>query len=184
MTARRYLRTAFGLVVGLAFCAAPGADAQSGDSLNPLKALDKATLKGFLEQPLFDPARRLPPVVSAPAVAAAAPVAAPPEPPPTLHLLGVIHGLRDIAIVHRDNDRKTVILHTGDRVGAWKVTVLPSAGVRLRNGDRAFDYALFAKPGAGVGPVAAEPEPDFGGLPGVSTPTMDARNARLQRRTY
>lgn len=186
MTARRHRRMAVSLASGLFVFAISPVAAQHGEapSLNPLQVLDKATLKGFLEQPLFDPSRRLPPVARAAVVVVAR--SAPPsvEPPPVLHLLGVIHGQRDMAIVHRDNDEKTVVLHTGDLLGAWRVTVLPPVGVRLRDGDRAFDYALFGKTGASAGPVPVATDPGVEGSPALLTPAMTTRNARLQRRTY
>lgn len=149
---------ALAILLGSTFCAVAWADAGPAPaSPNPLRALDKASLSAFVEQPLFDPARRLPPPV--PFVAPLPQqVTAPTVEPPALRLLGVIHGARDVAIIHRADSAKAEMLTTGDSVGPWRVTVLP-VGVRLTDGDRAYDYALFAKGGAAIGPVPAPTPP-------------------------
>lgn len=171
---------------GLAFVLLAGSLAHAGQnpngdavhaSINPLRALDKASFKSFVERPLFDPARRLPPPFAA---MVSQPAAAPPEPPPNVHLLGVIQGKIDLAIVGQDGNTKTQMLSSGDHIGDWQVTVLPSVGLRLRNAERVVDYGLFDKGNAMSQPIAS-------GIEAISPPpppTMAARNARLQRRTY
>jgi hypothetical protein len=132
------------------------AEATSDTSLNPLATtLEKAKLRSFLEAPLFDPSRRLPPVE--------APIVAPPppppivrvEPPPRVHLLGVIQGKPTVAFVKLGDDARTMTLQGGDHLSDWAVTILP-ASIRLRNGSRAFDYALFSKGGMAAGPVPVD----------------------------
>ena len=130
--------------------------AQEGPSrlLNPLAALDKTTLKGFVERPLFEPSRR-PPIV--------APLAEPPPSPaavqpPTLRLVGIVEGSRSLrAIVHRADINVTETLQTGDHLGAWTIKVMPGT-LRLASGDRAFDYAMF-RDGAKSGPIPVAPVP-------------------------
>ena len=139
------------LVFGAALLAAisdllvTGAYAEDIDSLNPIAALDKGALDTFVQRPLFDPARQLPtPPPPFAAAAAAPPPPPPPEPPPVLQLIGVVHGRRDLAIVHQNGNEKTMILHTGERIGSWTVVVRPPAGVSLRDGDRTVDFKIFA----------------------------------------
>lgn len=125
------------------------------ESLNPMATVPRASLDAFVEEPLFDPTRRLPPPVVAPPYVPPPVVQAPPEPPPALHLLGVVGGADAIAVV-RTPDGKTAYLRSGDRLGAWTVRVLPM-GLRIRSGDRLFDYGLFTVPDRGAGPTAVDP---------------------------
>ena len=141
MTRRPLVCATFAAV--LLAASAGRAAAQDTVSLNPLTTLDKAALTGFVERPLFDPERRLPP--PAPVLAEAPPPPAPVEPAPSLQLLGIVHGLHDMAIVHRDGGQQTIVLHTGDKLGSWTVTVRPPVGVSLSSGDRTVDFAIFAK---------------------------------------
>ena len=129
--------------------------AQAGSSrlLNPLASLDKATLKGFVERPLFEPSRR-PPVLAAPLVNL------PPSPamvqPPMLRLIGIVEGLHSLsAVVHRSDINATETLHTGDHLGVWVIEVLPDT-LRVASGDRAFEYAMF-RDGARSGPTPVPP---------------------------
>ena len=111
-------------------------------SSNPLASLDKALLKGFVEQPLFEPSRQ-PPVVTPPNAYVAPPMPAVVEPPPPLRLLGLIEGADFLAAVVRRNDTgRTETLHPGDHIGSWVVHIMP-ATLRMVNGDRSYDYALF-----------------------------------------
>ena len=136
-----------------------GARDEAARSLNPLAALDKATLSGFVEQPLFEPSRHRP--VAAPRLVYVAPPPPPVvEPPPSLRLLGLVEGARSsAAVVHRNDTGKTETLRPGDRIGSWVVQIMPAA-LRVMSGDRTFDYALF-RGGPQQGPVAAEAPPPF-----------------------
>ena len=70
-------------------------------SPNPLASLDQATLKAFVEQPLFELSRRQP-VVAPPYVYVAPPVPTFIEQPPSLRLLGLVESTRSIfAVVYR-----------------------------------------------------------------------------------
>ncbi len=136
--------------------------AQDGSSrlLNPLASLDKATLKGFVERPLFQPSRRPP--------SPAAPLAElpPPSPaviqPPTLRLIGIVEDLHSLsAVVHRSDTNATETLHTGDHLGAWVIEVMPGT-LRVASGDRAFEYAMF-RSGSQSGPTPVAPVPPASG---------------------
>jgi hypothetical protein len=151
--------------------------AADGSSPNPLRSLDKTRLKAFVEAPLFDPTRRLPPPVAVLAAPPPPPVVTTEDPPPNLHLLGVIQGAHDIAIVRRGDDPKTETLSSGDHVGPWEVTVLPTVGIRLTSGTRAFDYALFTKAGAPTDPTAVSPTDTTSAIP-----SRDAGDARPPKR--
>jgi hypothetical protein len=130
--------------------------------INPVRSIDQVQLKGFLERPLFDPSRQLPPVLApVPIRAVESVVAAPPQPPPVLHVTGIIEGKDTIAVVHRDNDSKTIMLSNGDRISDWSVMVLPSLGLQLRNGDRVVTYTLFGPPKALPGRISQGPPPEL-----------------------
>ena len=123
-------------------------------SVNPLAALDKATLKGFVEQPLFEPSRQRP-VIATPNVYVAPPPPPVVDQPPSMRLLGLVEGANSFAaVVHRNDTGKTETLRPGDRIGSWIVQIMP-ATLRVTSGDRAFDYALF-RGGPLQGPVAVE----------------------------
>lgn len=180
---RHSMRVAAAALVVTLQLASAHADGGTGRAwLNPMNSVDKTRLNHFVEEPLFDPARKLQPVV-APVVYEPPPPAPPPPPtPPNLHLLGVIQGVRDVAIVRQD-EAKTLLLHSGDVIDGWKVEVLPT-GLRLHEGTRAFDFALFkAGSGASAGPVAADPEGFIVQTPPLS-PAMTARDARLHKRQF
>ena len=135
------------LAIGL-----PARAAEPEAPLNPLHSLDKSDLKAFVEQPLFDPARRLPAIF--------APVGIPMptnaiEPPPNVRLLGLVHGATDVALV-RGLDNKTSMVSTGDLLGGWTVAVMPPNGLRLTKGHRAYEYTIFAAMG---GPMAVTADP-------------------------
>jgi hypothetical protein len=144
---------------------APSPSANSGLPLNPLRQIAEDHLKAFVEAPLFDPTRRLPPPAVIVAPPPPLPVVVQEEPPPNLHLLGVLQGDHDIAIVRNGDDPKTSTVSSGDHIGAWTVTILATAGVRLSNGSKVVEYALFAKPGDSAGSGAAAPETAFSAAP-------------------
>lgn len=141
---------------------------EAAGSLNPLAALDKATLKDFVEKPLFAPSRQRP-VVTPPIAYIAPPPSPVIEPPPSLRLLGLVEGATSlVAIVHRNDTGRTETLHPGDQIGSWIVQVMP-ATLRVMSGDRAFDYALF-RGGAQQGPTAVQLPAPF------VSPTIVARD--------
>ena len=135
------------LVPTIAFAADRGEPASSP---NPLASMDELEFRTFVDAPLFDPARRAP---------IAAPVSEPPvrnqapEPPPNLRLLGIIHSERDVAIVQQNGASKSSLLSTGDHIGSWEVSIPSTTVVRLSDGARSYDYAMFVK--SGVPTVAA-----------------------------
>ena len=123
-------------------------------SLNPLASLDKATLKGFVEKPLFEPSRR-PPVPAEPLAALPPPSPAVVQ-PPMLRLVGIVEGLHSLgAIVHRSDINATETLHTGDHLGAWTIEVMPGI-LRVASGGHAFEYAMF-RSGPLSGPIPVAP---------------------------
>jgi hypothetical protein len=113
--------------------------------LNPLRSIEKSSLVGFRQRPLFNPSREEPPEPAAAPVIAAPPPAtlAPPAPPPHLSLIGIIHGDHDIAVVRVNGAPGTTLLATGDHVGDWAVTIVPPLGLRLKDGERILDFGLF-----------------------------------------
>ena len=136
MIASRLLSLAMVLCVG-----GPLAAQELVRSPNPLAALAPATLKAFVEQPLFEPSRR-PPAVAQPYVYVAPPAPVVVEQPPSLRLIGLVESAHSfVAVVHHNG--KTETLHSGDRIGSWKVQVM-TANLRVISGDLAFDYRLFA----------------------------------------
>ena len=129
-------------------------------SPNPLASLDKATLRDFVEKPLFEPSRH-PPVIAAPIVAvpSRSPMV---EQPPSLRLIGIVEGSRSLAaIVHRNDTGKTETVRQGDHIGTWTIEVMP-ASLRVVNGDRAFDYAMF-RGSLRQGPTVAARDPGTSG---------------------
>lgn len=127
---------------------ATGAAAQeAAGGLNPLGGLDKSTLQGFRERPLFAPSRRPPPVETPPApvdapVAVAEPP--PPAPQPNLRLTGVLEGPDDSIAVVQDLDANvTTQLRLGDMMNGWLVTAIDPVALRLTLGEREEEYRLF-----------------------------------------
>ncbi len=149
--------------------AGPLAAQELARSLNPLAALDQASIKAFVEQPLFEPSRR-PPVVAPPYVYVTSSVPTVVEKPPSLRLLGLVESTRSIfAIVYSNDTGKTETLRPGDRIGSW-VTQITAANLRVISGNRAFDYTLF-RGGPSQGPVAVQMLPT-----GFVTPAVAARD--------
>ncbi len=129
--------------------------------INPMQSVEKAKLSAFVHRPLFSPARSLPATPAA-LVYTPPPFVLPPPPPPNLQLVGVIEGMNTVAVVRRG--AATTLLHTGEHIGQWAVTILPT-GLRLTQGDRTVDYTLFNKgggtsaPALGLGGPAAFVQP-------------------------
>ena len=127
-------------------------------SSNPLAAIDKATLRGFVEQPLFEPSRQQP-VVAPPYVYVAPPAAPVVEQPPSLRLLGLVEGASSFAaVVHRNAPRQPETLRPGAR--------LPAAGERQ---PRVRLRALRKRPFTGTG---------AGGTASAALRRADRRRAR------
>jgi hypothetical protein len=140
--------------------------------LNPLRQISKERLTSFVQAPLFDPARRLPipaAMIPLPQPPPPAPVVILEDPPPNLHLLGVLQGDRDIAIIRDGDDPKTSTVSSGDHIKEWTVTILTTPGIQLSNGPRVFEYLLFAKPRNSEIPAAAAPETASFVAPGKRT---------------
>ncbi len=140
------------LVSLLALCGAAAAE----ESLNPMRSIDRGTLSGFVELPLFDPARRLPPPPPPPQIVVETPAPPPPAPPPTLQLVGIVRGKSDMAIVRQNGSDKAMILRNGALLGDWTVAVHP-LGVTLRNGGQSVSYSIFAKAGSAAPPPSRQP---------------------------
>ncbi|MCW6508822.1 hypothetical protein [Lichenifustis flavocetrariae] len=146
MSAGRRIAAAVVLVLVFRDVVPPArAEGDLNGSANPMRAISKDHLSGFRQRPLFNPARAEPPAPAA-VPEPVAPASAPPppqEPPPPIHLVGIINGAQNLAIIRLETGGKTSVVSTGDRIGAWTVTVLPT-GLRLRNDQRNADFALFA----------------------------------------
>ncbi len=144
-------------------------------SPNPLATLDEATLKAFVEQPLFELSRR-PPLVAPPRVYVAPPAPTIIEQPPSLRLLGVIESTRSVfAVVYRNDKGKTETLRPGDHIGSWVVQIT-AANLRLISGERAFEYSLF-RGSPSQGPSAVQMLP-----PALASPAVAARNPATPKR--
>lgn len=145
MSARLYGLGLAGLVLAAALALRGGAAAQDSAPLNPMSGVEKGALSSFVELPLFEPARRLPPPPRPAQAVVEAPIP-PLEPPPSLQLVGIVHGTSDMAIVHQNGTEKAAILRTGESLGSWTVVVHP-LGVTLRNGGKSVNYSIFVKTG-------------------------------------
>lgn len=130
--------------------------------LNPLRAIQRSSLSGFRDKPLFTPARAEPaaPVMAPVAIVPPPKVEMPPSPPPRLVLIGIVNSGQDVAIVHENDAPAAKMLESGDRLGAWLVTILPPRTLRLTDGARTVDYKLFAhEPAAPAGAAVVRPPP-------------------------
>ena len=142
-------------------------------SPNPLATLDEATLKAFVEKPLFEQSRK-PPLVAPPRIFVATPVPTIIEQPPSLRLLGVIEGTRSIfAVVYRNDKGKTEPLHPGDRIGSWVVQIT-AGNLRVISGDQTFEYRLFGG-SSSQAPVAVQMLPPALVIPAVAAPAAPVR---------
>jgi hypothetical protein len=130
---------------------APDADRPAAEALNPLSALDKQSLTGFRDAPLFTASRRRP---EPPEEVAAAPEPEPqpepePAPPPDapapeLRLAGIAEGPDGaVAVVENAESGKTERLRLGDQIGGWLVTTIDPVALRLTLNEREEEYRLF-----------------------------------------
>lgn len=174
------------LAVGV-MCCSPGAARAQGYAgapkapLNPLRALSKAQLKAFIEQPLFDPSRRLPPPPPpAPLPVEMPPPVAPPPPPPDVRLVGFIYSKEGVAIYRLQDGGPTLQVRSGDSIGDWKATVLPGNTLRIVNGTREMVFTLFKYHGpSNLMPDGSIPETGYS-----LEQTMTRRSERLKNRRY
>lgn len=114
---------------------------QSG---NPLASLDKATLKDWVERPLFAPSRKRPPPTeasqgSAPKAAGAKPA------PPIYELLGIVRDKgRAIALLRKKADGTSFRVQVGDTLGGWQVSkVDPKAVTLIRDDGTSETMSIF-----------------------------------------
>ncbi len=119
---------------------APEADAAAPDPdrlqlHNPLATFDKATLKDWVERPLFAPSRRRPPAVAVaehPLVRQATAK----SPVPIYDLLGIVRdGERAIALLRKKSDGTSFRVEVGDMIGGWRVARMEFASVVLERED-------------------------------------------------
>lgn len=148
---------------------APAAPQPEADArlLNPLAALDKATLDGFRDMPLFTPSRKRPaPPEAAPPEEAPPPPEpkqAAPAPAPELKLSGVVEGPGGAVAVVQDVSAggKVERLRLGDQIGGWLVTGIEPAALKLTLDEREEQYRLFQRNDASAkSPDAARRETD------------------------
>jgi hypothetical protein len=120
----------------------PGADAaaaaQASDQLllhNPLATFDEATLKNWVERPLFAPSRQRPAAVAAaaqPSVRQAGPKLA----VASYDLLGILRdGERAIALLRKKGEGTSFRVEVGDMIGGWRVARMEAASVVLERED-------------------------------------------------
>lgn len=145
--------------------AAPAESASIDEALNPLAALEKGSLNGFRDLPLFTPSRRRPeppPVIEAEAPPPPAPVVRPPAPPPELKLAGVVLGPEGaVAIVQAVGETRAERLRLGDQKDGWLVTGIEADSLKLTLEDREQKYRLFDR-SASKTPSAADASDDSG----------------------
>lgn len=138
---------------------ADGISTEAGSAPNPLRSVDKSVLTGFRQHPLFEPLRQeaMPPEQPAPSTPLENPPPQP-EPPPSLHLVGMVNGMQNLAIVRLDSATSTTVLSTGDKVGRWIATVT-STGLSLRDQERVVTFSLFAGSGHAGAAASSAPTP-------------------------
>lgn len=128
---------------------APAAKPAEAQQLNPLSSLDKATLEGFRDMPLFTPSRRRPdppPEVEAEAPPPPpAPKRATPAPAPEITLAGIVLGPEGAVAVVQSGAGKVERLRLGDQIGGWLVTGIESAALKLTLEEREEEYRLFER---------------------------------------
>jgi hypothetical protein len=114
-------------------------DSASGSSKfqlhNPLAAFDKATLKDWVERPLFAPSRQRPPAAAVAERPLTRKVAIK-RPPPTYDLLGIVRdGDRAIALLRKKGEGTSFRVEVGDMIGGWRVARMEPASVVLERED-------------------------------------------------
>ncbi len=122
--------------------AAPTSDADSPASrlvhlqlTNPLSSFDKATLKDWVERPLFAPTRKRPAVVASAAPQTAGPFK-PKRPPPSYDLLGILRdGSHAIALLRKKGEGTSFRVEVGDMIGGWRVARMEPESVVLERED-------------------------------------------------
>lgn len=130
------------------------AAAEDALALNPLAGLDKATLEGFRDAPLFTPSRTRP-TPPPPPVAEAPPPPPPPEEepppePPALKIAGIVAGPDGaVAFVSKEGEEEVEQLRLGDQVDGWLVTAIDPQILKLTLDEREQEYRLFARPDDG-----------------------------------
>ncbi|RXF70293.1 hypothetical protein [Hansschlegelia zhihuaiae] len=141
-------------------------------ALNPLAALDKGSLTGFRDMPLFTPSRRRPepppPVAEAPPPPPPPPPARKPSPPPELKLAGVVEGPEgSIAVVENTGGGgKIERLRLGDQVGGWLVTAIDASTLKLTLDEREEQYRMFERTEPSAASADEEtPDLDVDGAP-------------------
>lgn len=152
----------------------PAADSADAAALNPLATLEKSSLTGFRDMPLFTPSRRRPAPPSE--IEAKAPEPAPeptheetPPPEPELKLSGVVEGPEGaVAIVKKDGE--TERLRLGDQVDGWLVTGIEGYALKLTLNEREKEYRLFERSEASAKPADGSGED---GSDGGADPTAD-----------
>jgi hypothetical protein len=137
-------------------------------ALNPLAALDKGSLSGFRDMPLFTPSRRRPEpppeVAEAPPPPPPPPPTRKPTPPPELKLAGVVAGPEGaVAVIENSADGgKIERLRLGDQVGGWLVTAIEASTLKLTLDEREEQYRMFERTES---QSAEEDAPDADGAP-------------------
>lgn len=116
-------------------------------ALNPLAALEKSSLSGFRDMPLFTPSRRRPvppPVVETAAAPPPPPRQEPPASAPELKLAGVVEG-PDGSVAVVDNGGRVERLRLGDQVDGWLVTQIGPSSLKLTLDEREEEFRLFQR---------------------------------------
>lgn len=149
---------------------APAAAEPAPDTaaLNPMATLDKGSLSGFRDMPLFTPSRRRP---EPPAAVVAAPPpppppvqAAPPAAPPEIKLAGVVEGPEGaVAII--ENNGEIERLRLGDQVDGWLVTGVEGFTLKLTLDEREEEYRLFKRAEGGAAKPSSDDEDDEDAAP-------------------
>lgn len=114
-----------------------GADRAGSGQLqleNPLASFDKATLKDWVERPLFASSRKRPAAVKV----AERPIlqVQPKHPTPSYDLLGIVRdGDHAIALLRKKGEGTSFRVEVGDMIGGWRVAKMKPASVVLERED-------------------------------------------------
>ncbi len=107
---------------------------------NPLGSFEKASLKNWVQRPLFAPSRRRPPPQDAKSKIA------PPLPPPDYQLLGVLLNPRTTIALLRSEDTGTDFhVQVGDMIKGWLVASVERDAVTLKRDDETSQVIRFKK---------------------------------------